>query len=317
MQTESINVNASCQTSLEASVQCAGVGLHSGVSVVMTIHPKPAGTGIIFRRTDISTDDNIIPARYDWVSDTRLCTVLTNEAGVSVGTVEHLMAALAGCGVDNVCVDIDGPEVPIMDGSAAPFVEMIERAGVAILEDLRQFIRILEPIVVEKGATKVGLYPHEGCVFECEIDFSTPVIGHQKARSSIEDETFIRDVLASRTFGFLEDLEAMKEAGLVRGGSLDNAIVISGGHVLNTDGLRHSHEFVHHKLLDAMGDLFLAAMRIQGLYRGIRPGHAANNALLRALFMRPEAWDIAPMLASTTDVEVRGKRIQGLPSVAA
>ena len=287
---------AGFQVTLSRSVELQGVGLHSGAAVPLKIRPAAAGSGIIFRRTDLGTIDRSvtdIPARYDYVCDTIMSTNLANEAGTMVGTVEHLMSALAGLGVNNAMVEVGGPEVPVMDGSAADFAEAIAGAGLSSLNTRRRAIRILKPVVLEDGVKSCALLPGDGFTVEFEIDFDNPLIGRQVFRAALGDDTFLQEVCRARTFGFLKDVKALWAAGLARGGSLDNAIVLDGGRVMNEDGLRFADEFVRHKVLDAIGDLALAGAPIIGRYQGVQAGHAMNNQILQALFADQDAWEYA------------------------
>jgi len=278
------------QRTLKRPVSCSGPGLHSGETVSLTLHPGEPNSRIIFKRTDIEEGDCLIPASWDRVVDTRLCTVLGNADGVTVGTVEHLMAALAGCGIDNVMVEIDGPEVPIMDGSSAPFVFLVECAGVVEQKEARRVIRILKPITVEDGDATASLKPADRLSFDVEIEFNGTLVSHQSLNIGLVNGTFCKELAQARTFGFLHEVEALQAAGLAKGGSLDNAIVVSGDKVLNEGGLRYDDEFVRHKMLDAVGDLYLAGVSIMGAFEGVRCGHKLNNALLRDLFADDEAW---------------------------
>ncbi|MGV8996708.1 MAG: UDP-3-O-acyl-N-acetylglucosamine deacetylase [Parvibaculaceae bacterium] len=293
------------QMTLNAPVVLEGVGLHTGRMIRMDLHPAGAGFGIVFRRTDlgdVSADVSDITARYDHVGDTMLSTVIRNEAGTSVGTVEHLMAALAGLGIDNVFVEISGPEVPIMDGSSQVFVETIEAVGLKPLHASRRAIRILKPVVVQDGLKRAALLPGEGFKLAFEIQFSNAVIGHQSIEADFMSPSFRDDILRARTFGMLKDVEAMWAAGLGLGGSLDNTIVVDGDHVVNEDGLRFDDEFVRHKVLDAVGDLALAGAPLIGRYEGTRAGHAMNNLVLRALFADRSAWEIIELGANGEEV---------------
>jgi len=282
------------QQTLKSPIDCRGTGLHSGARVNLRLEPAAPGTGVVFRRTDRPVRESDVPARWDAVADTRLCTVVANDHGTTVGTIEHLMAALRGCGVDNAVVALDGAEVPIMDGSAAPFVFLIECAGVTGQVEPRRLIRVLEPVEVGDGsgarARSARLVPAEESVFAFDIAFDSAAIGRQSRRLTLADGTFKAELARARTFGFLEDVERLRSAGLARGGSLDNAVVIDGDRILNEDGLRCPDEFVRHKILDAVGDLYLAGAPILGAYSGSKAGHALNNALLHALFARPDAW---------------------------
>ncbi|CCQ72797.1 CE11 : UDP-3-O-acyl N-acetylglucosamine deacetylase [Magnetospira sp. QH-2] len=285
------------QTTLKSPINCSGVGLHSGAKISMTLRPAEANRGIVFHRSDISGQGAEIPARWDNVTDCRLCTTLGNTEGASIGTVEHLMAALAGCGVDNVEIDINGPEVPIMDGSAAPFVFLIECAGIVDLDAPRLGIRIEKPISVGDGERFAALSPDDGISLGFEIDFDSAAIARQDLHLHLTRDGFKNEISRARTFGFLHEVEQLRAAGLARGGSLDNAVVVSGDKVLNEEGLRYDNEFVRHKVLDALGDLYLAGAPIIGRFQGARSGHQANNDLLRAMFADPSAWSMVELTA--------------------
>lgn len=267
-----------------------GTGLHSGADVRMTLRPAPVNSGIVFVRTDVTGRDNVIPARWDHVVDTRLCTMLGNDAGVTVGTVEHLMAALRGCGIDNVIIELDGPEVPVMDGSSEPFVALIDEAGVVAQGVPRRVIKILREVRVENDGKVARLRPADGSHFSGSIAFDHPAIGAQMREVRLLNGNFRHDIADARTFGFLAEVEMLRKNGLALGGSLANAIVLDHDGIMNPEGLRHEDEFIRHKLLDAIGDLYLAGAVIVGAYESDRPGHALNNALLRALFAAPDAW---------------------------
>lgn len=278
------------QRTLKDSIQCSGVGLHGGEHVQMTLHPAEADTGIVFRRSDVRNTPNEILARFDYVSDTRMCTTLRNAEGVSVMTVEHLMAALSGCGIDNLIVEINGPEIPVMDGSAEPFVFLIECAGVVEQDTPRAVVQILEPVIVRKGDCVATLEPAEGFSIQFGIDFDNAVIGRQEISLNLTEPSFKAEICRARTFGFLHEVESLREAGLAKGGSLDNAVVLNGDTVMNDGGLRYANEFVRHKVLDCIGDLYLAGGPIIGSFRGEKTGHALNNELLRTLFANMNAW---------------------------
>ena len=281
------------QTTVKASVSCAGIGLHSGSEVTLTLRPAPADTGIVFIRTDVEpAAEAYIPAVCGSVCDVTLSSKIGNKFGHVVGTVEHLLAALAGLRVDNAIIEIDGPEVPIMDGSAKPFIELIERAGVCELPVSRRVVRIKQAIRVENSDSYCELVPDTECVFEAEIDFESGAIGRQAYEMKMDDGRFDDKVASARTFCMLAQVEAMHSAGLALGGSMDNAIVIDGDKVMNEEGLRSPSEFVQHKLLDAVGDLYLLGLHVVGRYRGYKSGHALHNKLLNALFMQPEAFEI-------------------------
>lgn len=280
----------SSQTTLKSDIRCTGVGLHSGNKIRMRLRPGEINSGISFIRTDQPDAINVVPAQWDRVSDTTLCTVITNEHGVSVSTVEHLMAALRGCGIDNAVIELDGAEVPIMDGSSAPFVFLIECAGTVRQAAERRAIRILKPVSVGDGKREARLTPGSSFAFSFEIDFTSHAVSRQKGSIRLANGAFKSDLARARTFGFLEDLEVLRARGLALGGSLDNAIVIDGDTVLNDEGLRYTDEFVRHKILDSVGDLYLAGAPILGHFHGCRSGHALNNELLRKLFADETAW---------------------------
>ena len=278
------------QRTLKSAIHCKGVALHSGDRITMTMHPAEPDTGIVFRRTDVAGKGAEIPARWDRVVDTRLCSVIGNDEGVTVGTVEHLMAALAGCGIDNVIIELSGGEVPIMDGSSEPFVFLVECAGVVEQNKPRRIIRILKPVAVEDGACRAELRPSDRFSVDMQIDFESAAINQQRILLRVVNGAFCKELARARTFGFLHEVEAMQSAGLAKGGSLENAIVVSGDKILNEDGLRFDDEFVRHKALDAVGDMYLTGHQIVGSFVGHRSGHALNNKLLQALFADPEAW---------------------------
>jgi UDP-3-O-[3-hydroxymyristoyl] N-acetylglucosamine deacetylase len=289
------------QRTLKSRINCNGVGLHSGLRVMLTIGPAAVNTGIQFRRTDAAGSGAVIPARWDRVVDTRLCTVIGNGDGVVVSTVEHLMAAFAGLGIDNATVEIDGPEVPIMDGSADAFVFLIECAGIAEQSASRKRIRILKTVTAGDDRASTMLTPAPFATLDFTLDFASPAIGKQEKSVRVAEDAFKRELSRARTFGFAEEVELLQKAGLAQGGSLDNAIVIGADRVLNREGLRYGDEFVRHKLLDAMGDLYLAGAPIEGRFLGARSGHALNNQLLRALFADPEAWMLIDDIAAPAE----------------
>jgi len=304
------------QSTLSKSVSFTGVGLHGGKPARMAIRPAPAGAGVWFCRVDVSDRDQMIPARYDAVSDTRLCTVLANPAGVSVSTVEHVMAALAGCGVDNALIDIDGPEIPIMDGSAQVFVDAIQTAGLAFTDTPRRALRILSPVMVERGDARAELHPADAFAMDFSIAFDDAAIGRQRHAMTLGADGFARDLADCRTFTRLAEIEQLRAHGLALGGSLDNAVVVDGARVLNPGGLRRPDEFVRHKMLDAVGDLALAGAPIIGRYVGVKAGHALTNTLLRALFARPDAWRWEPA-APRIDMPVHAARRYAAQRIAA
>lgn len=253
----------------------------------MTVRPAAPEAGITFRRIDAGAK---IRAVWSSTSASALSTVLSNGEGIQIGTIEHLMAALAGCGIDNAVIELDGPEVPIMDGSAAPFVYLIERAGTVEQDAARRAIKVLKPISVAENGASAALLPEHGFSMSFEIDFDNPLIRRQDIMLSFEPGTFEAELAPARTFGLLDDVSRLQAAGFALGGSLDNAVVVSGTRVLNDGGLRYADEFVRHKLLDALGDLYLAGGPIIGHFRGVRSGHALTRQLLKALFADKDAW---------------------------
>ena len=293
------------QQTISHPVVCAGVGVHSGARARIVMKPAAAGTGIRFRRMDIEGCEDII-ARGDFVTEVQLGTTLTNEAGQSVATVEHLLAACAGVGVDNLIIEIDGPEVPIMDGSSSVYCELMMAAGLREQRALRRRIRILEEVEVTDGIKTARLSPSADnyLSIHAKIEFESRAIGTQQMSLRMLPGMFARDIAFARTFGFAQDVEKLKSMGLARGGSLDNAVVLDGDSIVNPEGLRASDEFVRHKILDAVGDLMLAGPPIAGVYEARQPGHALNNKLVRALIDAPDAWcweaDEAEVEAETT-----------------
>ncbi|WP_300296194.1 UDP-3-O-acyl-N-acetylglucosamine deacetylase [Ferrovibrio sp.] len=277
------------QKTLKNRIKCSGIGLHSGAKVHMVLNPAAPDTGVVFRRTDLAGQP-LVHARYDQVSDLRMCTTVAAGEGVSIGTVEHLMAALSGMGVDNVLVDLDGPEVPVMDGSSAPFVFLIECADLIDQVAPRRYLKVLKSIEVREGNAGAALHPDDGFTIDFEIEFANQMIGRQSAEFQLEPGRFKADIARARTFGFVQEVEQLRSMGLARGGSLENAVVLGHDRILNDDGLRYDDEFVRHKILDALGDLYLAGAPIIGRYEGHRSGHALNNKLLKTLFADQSAY---------------------------
>lgn len=293
------------QHTLTNRVSCVGVALHTGAKVAMALNPAPANTGIVFKRTDISGADNLVPALYKNVTGTMLGTTISNASGVSVGTIEHLMAALWGCGVDNALIELDGAEVPIMDGSSEPFVFLIECAGISEQNAPRRVIEILKKVEVTDGDKHASIAPSSHFGVSLEIHFGNNAIASQKHEFAAADVSFKTDLSRARTFGFEHEVSKLREMGLARGGSLDNAIVVSGDKVLNEGGLRYNDEFVRHKVLDCIGDVYLAGGVLQGHISASRTGHALNNKLLHALFNTEGAWRISsPAVADVSMMPV-------------
>ncbi len=281
------------QHTVASDVTATGVALHSGVRVQITLKSAPPDTGIIFRRTDLNPPEDI-PARADLVKETRLATTLVHGQA-KVATVEHLLAACVGCGIDNAIVELDNLEVPIMDGSSAPFVYLIEQAGVAEQEVARRYIEILEPVRVEMGDKFAELLPNPHFEVDFTIDFSHPAIPDDqcRVRMKLDDEDFLSHISRARTFGFAYEVETLRSMGLAQGGSMENAVVLDEYKVLNREGLRFADELARHKVLDAVGDLFLLGHRVRGKYHAFKSGHELNNKLCLALRARPEAWRYA------------------------
>ena len=280
------------QRTLKRQISIIGTGLHSGRPARLKLLPAAAGQGIWFRRADINDRNNMIAASWDLVSDTLLCTRITNEAGVSVATIEHLMAALAGLGVSNVIVELDGPEIPIMDGSARRFVSEILRVGLIEQDAPASIWQVMKPVRVESGAAWAELTPANAFVIDFDIEFAGTIIGHQARVLDMHNGAFIRELADCRTFCRRQDVDSMLARGLALGGNLENALVVNGMSYENPEGPRGVDECVRHKMLDALGDLALAGGPILGRYVGQRAGHALTNRLLRALFAQRDAWEI-------------------------
>ena len=273
------------QRTLKRIVQATGVGLHTGKKVTLTMRPAPANTGIIYRRTDLNPPVDF-PADAKSVRDTMLCTCLVNEDNVRISTVEHLNAALAGLGIDNLVIEVDAAEIPIMDGSASPFVFLLLDAGIEELSSAKKFLRLKETVRVEDGDKWAELSPFNGFSYPA-IDSST-----QRYAMNFSAENFVRDISRARTFGFMRDIEYLQSKGLCLGGSFDCAIVVDDYRVLNEDGLRFEDEFVRHKMLDAIGDLFMCGHNIIGAFTAFKSGHALNNKLLQAVLAKESAWEL-------------------------
>lgn len=280
------------QRTLKNVIRATGVGLHTGEKVYLTLRPAPVDTGIIFRRVDLDPVVSV-PAHPANVSDTRLSTTLEKE-GVKISTVEHLMSAFSGLGIDNGYVELSAPEVPIMDGSAGPFVFLLQSAGVREQEKLKQFIRIKESLCVKEDDKWVRFEPFKGFKVSFAIDFNHPILQNSIQLATVDFSTtsFVKEVSRARTFGFMDDLERLRNSGLVQGGSFDNAIVMDSFHILNDDGLRYEDEFVKHKILDAIGDLYLLGSPLIGAFSAYKSGHKLNNKLLRKLMAKKSAWEL-------------------------
>jgi len=280
------------QKTIKHSISCFGVGIHSGKPTSLTIYPAPENSGITFVRTDITNKLNRIKASYNNVSKTKLGTTISNESGVEVAIIEHLMAALWGCKIDNVLIELDGPEIPIMDGSSESFVFMVECAGVEVQKESRKCIEILKNISIQDGDSTIELIPANHFSVETIINFNDKVINSQKYTFSEKDKSFKHDIARARTFGFEHEAEMLKKIGLAKGASLENAIVIGNDKILNKDGLRYRDEFVRHKLLDLIGDFYLAGLPMKAHVKSYKPGHTINNKLLHKLFSTPDSFRI-------------------------
>ncbi len=294
------------QTTLNSEIVLNGIGVHSGAPASIILHPADIDTGIRFLVVDGNDIKSEIVANHHAVSNVTLCTVLSDGNGTSIATVEHLLAALRGLSIDNVLIEIDSGEVPIMDGSAAQFVEAIDETGIRLLDSPRRFVKILENIFVEDGDCIGELRPHNGFQIDVEIDFESPVIGRQRHIVDVSPGLFRSELARARTFGFMEDVEQLWAAGRALGASLENTVAIGKDRIINPEGLRYSDEFVRHKILDAIGDLALAGAPIIGAFRSVRGGHWLNLKVLSALFANEDAWTVveAPRVRDTGHVEL-------------
>ena len=300
------------QRTLKNVIRATGVGLHSGEKVFLTLRPAPVDTGIVFRRVDLDPVVEV-PASAELVTETTLCTGLTCGPA-KIQTVEHLLSALAGLGVDNLYVELSAAEVPIMDGSSGPFVFLLQSAGIHEQDAPKRFIRIRHPVEVREGDKVARFEPYDGFRLDFTVQFDHPAIPASQSRAVVEFSTanYIQEVSRARTFGFMRDLEYMRERNLGLGGSMDNAIVLDEFRVLNDDGLRYADEFVRHKILDAIGDLYLAGGQVLGAYEGFKSGHALNNKLVRALLADASAWEWVSYDAPGSEVPV----VYGVPAYA-
>lgn len=299
------------QHTLRRVASCSGVGLHTGANVLMRVLPAGADSGIVFRRMDVDggmSERSLVSATYDYVTDTLLGTTIENEHGVAVATVEHLMAAFWGFGVDNAAVEIHGQEVPIMDGSSEPFLALMQKAGLAAQSAARHILVIDDVIRVEEGGAAAELRPYAGFMLDVSIDFAHAAISRQRVAIDFSTQGFADSLGRARTFGFAADVKKLQAAGLARGGSLENAVVIGETGVLNEGGLRFDDEFVRHKALDCLGDYFLAGHRIRGKAVTSRPGHSVNNTLIRTLFKTPSAWHLASAEAAAVEPRIKTRR---------
>ena len=297
------------QKTLIKPITCSGIGLHTGENVSMTLRPAGVGTGIVFKRTDVERHKSLIHARYDRVSETRLGTTISNEFGVKVATVEHFLSAVMAYGIDNLIIDIDGSEVPVMDGSAAPFLFFLECGGMKDISAPKNYLQVLKTVRVTDGDKFAELKPHNGFQMNFDIDFTSTAIGRQALGFEFSQSFFKTEIARARTFGFSHEVDYLRGIGLAQGGSLDNAIVIQDDKVLNKTGLRYNDEFVRHKLLDAVGDLSLAGSPLLGAYTAYKSGHDLNNKLLRALFAQPDAYRMLNYVPVGTDFTASKKTV--------
>lgn len=279
------------QRTIQHTVSCFGIGVHCGKPASITLHPAPANTGIKFIRTDLKNNNEVV-ARYDFVSSTTLGTTIKNKYDIEVATIEHLMAALWGCQIDNIIIETDGPEIPIMDGSSEPFMFMIECAGVKELGHLRKYIEITNEISVEEKGSKMVVYPSEDFSVDMKIEFNDNFIKQQNYRFTDKNRSFKHELARARTFGFKHEAENLKRIGLAKGASLENAVVLHNDQVVNKEGLRYHDEFVRHKMLDLIGDLYLSGMPFKGHFDSYKPGHTINNILLHKIFATPNSWRV-------------------------
>jgi UDP-3-O-[3-hydroxymyristoyl] N-acetylglucosamine deacetylase len=306
------------QTTLKSTVTFVGTGLHTGRIVRMTLRPASAEHGIWFRRTDVTGKNDMIPARWDAVDDTQLCTRITNENGVTVSTIEHVMAALSGCGVHNALIELDGPEVPLLDGSSAPFVQGILSKGLVTLDVPVYAIEVVKPVRVSVGDAYASLEPARNLTIDFHIEFADAAIGRQDKSLNMANGAFVHELCDSRTFCRKSDIDAMRARGLIIGGDITSAVVVDGEKIVTPGGMRHRDEPVRHKMLDALGDLSLAGAPILGHYTGFRAGHGVTNRLLRALFADPTSYRIVQCDSATVaDLPGAGVTFEDRPRVAA
>ena len=280
------------QTTIDSDLVLSGTGVHSGTEVSIILHPAEAGTGWTFLVNTGCGRLARIPADFRLISNVTLCTVLSDKSGATVATVEHLLSALRGLNIDNVEIEIEGSELPIMDGSAAPFVDAIDEAGIRVLDEPRRWIKVLKPVRIEEGKCTAELRPYDGSRFDVEIDFDTPLIGCQRLDIDLTPRVFRREIARARTFGFMKDVKALWACGRALGSSLENTVALGDDRILNPEGLRFEDEFVRHKTLDAIGDLALAGAPILGSYHSVRGGHRINAMMLKALYENRSAWTI-------------------------
>ncbi|RUO62488.1 UDP-3-O-acyl-N-acetylglucosamine deacetylase [Pseudidiomarina insulisalsae] len=294
------------QRTIKQPIATTGVGLHKGNKVQLTLRPAPVNTGLVFRRVDLQPAVDI-RADAELVRDTRMCTCLINDDNVRVSTVEHLLAAIAAMGIDNLIIEVDSHEIPIMDGSSHPFIYLLQNAGIEEQGAAKKFIRIKQPVRVEEGDKWAELLPHNGFRIDFAIDFDHPAIAdtNQVVSMDFSTQSFLKDISRARTFGFMKDIEFLRANNLALGGSFDNAVVLDEFRILNSDGLRYDDEFVKHKILDAVGDLYMGGHAILGHLRAFKSGHALNNQLLRAVLQNQEAWEFVTFEDEAAESPIR------------
>jgi len=287
------------QRTLDHSIRCSGIGLHSGRKIQLVLHPAAEDTGITFIRSDLGVE---VPARAEYVTDTRLCTTIGHN-GAQISTIEHLLSAFAGLGVDNARIEVSGPEVPIMDGSSAPFVFLIQCAGIREQAKAKKVLRVLKRVEIEEGDKRCALYPAAGFKISYLLDYDHPLLRKRKVAINFAHQAYTREISRARTFGFLHEVEALQKAGLALGGSLENAIVLDTHHVVNEGGLRYDDECVRHKILDTMGDLSLSGYPIVGAFEGELTGHDMNHKLVTTLLADPSSYRIEELIADEVTAE--------------
>ncbi|MCQ2913833.1 MAG: UDP-3-O-acyl-N-acetylglucosamine deacetylase [Alphaproteobacteria bacterium] len=301
-----MNIEQYQQKTIKHEISCKGVGLHTGKDITMVLKPAPVDTGIVFHRVDEEGHDALIPAHHDYVVDTRMCTCVGNKDGVRVATIEHFMAALHDMGISNLMIDIDGPETPVMDGSAEPFIFLIEATGIKVQNAPLKAIRVLKEVCFKNGDKDVTLKPNDaGLKMKFSIDFPAKAIGHQEVELNFSKSNFKNMFCRARTFGFLKDIEMLRSIGLARGGSLKNAVLVDGDKILNEEGLRYKDEFVRHKMLDAVGDIYMLNMPVIGEYIGNRSGHADTNELLSVLLADKSNYEIVDLPSYMVQLEAK------------
>ncbi|MCH2037322.1 MAG: UDP-3-O-acyl-N-acetylglucosamine deacetylase [Rickettsiales bacterium] len=300
-----MNIYQPYQRTIKNPISCVGIGLHSGTKSTIRFMPAPENHGIVFKRVDVTDKNNLIKADYRNVVCTMLGTTIANDDGIKVLTVEHLMAALWGCHIDNCLIEIDNEEIPIMDGSSEPFVFLIECSGIQEQTETRTIIEVLKTVEVEEEYGKASISPADSFIVNLEIDFNDKVVSKQSGSYNSMEFSFKNDLCRARTFGFAHEVEKLRSIGLARGGSLENAIVVGKDSILNKDGLRYKDEFVRHKILDCIGDFYLSGFYLKGALNGFKSGHSLNNKLLRTLLADSDAWRMNKMPHDTSSVSVQ------------